>query len=131
MDAPSASPLAFVASPSAMPPPVVMRASELPICSICFALRRRGQLDLAGLRLGDRDARDALGLGLDLLLVGGGVGGLADLGVQALLLALGLELRDRGLLDDDLLARLGVGERAGLGGHRGLLVDLAPGRRRA
>ena len=38
--------------------------------------------------------------------------------LQPPLLALGLELGDRGLLHDDLLARLGVGERAGLGLRR-------------
>ena len=124
IDAPSASPRALVASPSAMP-----RGggdARLGLADLLDLLRLGGgrELDLARLRLGDRDARDALGLGLDLLLVGGGVGRLAHLRVEPLLLALGLEVGDLGLLHDDLLARLGVGQRAGLGGLRRLLVDL-------
>jgi hypothetical protein len=84
----------------------------------------RLELGLALGRLGERDPRLALALGLDPLAVGLGVGGLAHGRLEPLLLALGLEVGDLGLLDDHLLARLGVGQRARLGGRRGGAVLL-------
>src|SRR6185436_1446925 len=67
--------------------------------------RRRAQLDLALLGLRLRDPRVAVGLGR-----------LDDGGLEPLLGPRRLELRDRGLLDDDTLARLRLGERARLRG---------------
>src|SRR5581483_8642458 len=73
---------------------------------------------------GGGDAGVALALGQRPLLVRLGVGRLADAGLEALLLPVGLELRLLGLLDDDLLAGGGLRERAGLLGPRRRLVDL-------
>jgi hypothetical protein len=87
--------------------------------------RRLGvQLDLLALGLGPGDAGVAGRLGQGDRLIGLGVGRLADGGLEALLLALGLQLGHLGLLDDHVLAGRGVGQRPGLLGLGGGLVDL-------
>src|SRR5207237_10487816 len=58
------------------------------------------------------------------LLVGPGVGRLADGGLEPLLLPAGLQLGRLGLLDDGLLAGAGIGQRPGLLGLGRCLVDL-------
>ena len=82
------------------------------------------ELHLLALGFGAGDAGVALASSQRDVLVGLGIGRLAHRGLQSLLLALSLELGHLGLLDDDLLDRLGLGLRAGLAGLGGRLVDL-------
>ena len=121
----SASPFALTASPSARPRAFVAAPSASPICLVRVAFASASSFTrLAsaaaasstsrafGLRARDRGV--ALRLGDRAGLVGLGVGRLAHLGLELLLGALGLELRDLRLLDDDLLLRGRGGERPGL-----------------
>lgn len=87
-----------------------------------FALA--GQAGALGVGLGLLDLGDPAGLGLLLGLVAGGVGGLADLGVQFTVGQRGLALGDLLLLAQNLLLAVGLGERAGGGSPRGGLVGL-------
>ena len=125
---------------SASPFVKTMPASALPSSVVCFGVRLGVDQDDPGLRLALRDRDRGLGLAGELDPLGVGLGrgdpgallalGAADLrlglglgradrgGEQLLLLAGGLELGQLGLLADDLLRRLGLGERPGLGGAR-------------
>src|SRR4029453_9909436 len=128
----SAMPPASTASPSAAPPPA--RGAGPPgLPDQPGRLRAGDGLDPDPLGLGDRlqpdplgrplgvqldllapgpgggDAGVAAGLGQGDRLIGLGVGRLADAGLEALLLPLGLQLGDLGLLADHLLAGRGVG----------------------
>ena len=77
-----------------------------------------GQLDPFGLGLGLRDAGALLALGAADLRLGIGLGRSDGAGQQLLLLARGFQLGQLGLLAGDLLGRLGLGQRPGLGGAR-------------
>lgn len=65
-----------------------------------------------GVRLGLLDQGDTAGLGLLLGLVAGGVGGLADLGVELAVGQLGLARGDLLLFRQDVLLAGGLGEQA-------------------
>src|SRR3954449_12983894 len=93
------------ASPS--PPPRVRPRAPAPRRSRCVPRARPPPRPASG-RRSLLAGLLPLGPPLALLRVGGRVGRLAHLRVKPLLLALGLEVGDLGLLYDDLLARLGV-----------------------
>ncbi len=91
--------------------------------ALCL-LALTGEPGPLGVRLRLLDQGDTAGLGLLLGLVAGGVGGLADLGVQLTVGQRGLARGDLLLLAEDLLPAGGLGERAGRVGAGGRLVRL-------
>ena len=123
----SASPLVKVMPASALPSSVVRWASASALTVDDAGLRlalgdrhrrlgRTGQLDPLGLGLGLGDPRSLLAFRAADLRLRVRLGRPDRAGQQLLLLARGLELGQLGLLAGDLLGRLGLGERAGLGG---------------
>ena len=88
------------------------------VTSTTRACASPGELDPLRIALGLRDRRALGALGATDLGLGLGFGRPDGRGDQLLLRPGGLELGELGLLAGDLLGRLGLGERTGLGGAR-------------
>ena len=141
----SASPLVKVMPASALPSRVVRcasasaltettRACASPLVTVTAASAEPASLTRSASAWACAIARALLALGAPDLGLGLGLGRPDGAGQQLHLLARGLELGQLGLLAGDLLGRLGLGQRTGLGGTRlggrGLRLGLGAAQRR-